>query len=62
MNLKDVLRKGDPASGDPGLSAEEIRAMRRTVLSAARAIRLDSASMVSVSPFRTVLSTVAVFL
>lgn len=34
MNLKDVLRKGDPAAGDPGLSPEEVRAMRRTVLSA----------------------------
>jgi hypothetical protein len=34
MNLKDVLRKGDPAAGDPGLSPEEIQAMRRTVLAA----------------------------
>jgi hypothetical protein len=34
MNLKDILRKGDPAAGEPGLSADEIRAMRRTVLSA----------------------------
>jgi hypothetical protein len=34
MNLKDVLRKGDPAADDPGLSLEEIQAMRRTVLSA----------------------------
>lgn len=34
MTLKDVLRKGDPAAGDPGLSPEEIQAMRRTVLSA----------------------------
>ncbi|HEX3126181.1 MAG TPA: hypothetical protein VH394_02530 [Thermoanaerobaculia bacterium] len=34
MNLKDVLRKGDPAADDPGLSQEEIQAMRRTVLTA----------------------------
>jgi hypothetical protein len=34
MNLKDVLRKGDPAADDPGMSPEEIQAMRRTVLSA----------------------------
>ncbi len=34
MNLKDILRKGDPAADDPGLSPEEIREMRRTVLSA----------------------------
>ncbi|MES1242856.1 MAG: hypothetical protein ABUT39_14670 [Acidobacteriota bacterium] len=34
MNLKDVLRKGDPAADDPGLSPEEIQAMRRTVLAA----------------------------
>jgi hypothetical protein len=32
--LKSVLRQGDPAAGDPGLSPEEIQAMRRTVLSA----------------------------
>jgi hypothetical protein len=35
MNLKDALKQGDPAAGDPGLSPEEIHAMRRTVLSAA---------------------------
>ena len=34
MNLKDVLRNGDPAADDPGLSPEEVQAMRRTVLSA----------------------------
>jgi hypothetical protein len=34
MNLKDMLRKGDPAADDPGLSPEEVQAMRRTVLNA----------------------------
>ena len=34
MNLKDIVRKGDPAADDPGLSPEEIQAMRRTVLAA----------------------------
>ncbi|HYO12692.1 MAG TPA: hypothetical protein VE685_05820 [Thermoanaerobaculia bacterium] len=33
--LRDLLRQGDPASGEPGLSTEEIHAMRRAVLSAA---------------------------
>ena len=32
--LRDLLREGDPAAGDPGLSPEEVQAMRRTVLSA----------------------------
>lgn len=32
--LRSILRKGDPASGDPGLSPEEVREMRRIVLSA----------------------------
>ena len=32
--LRDVLREGDPAAGDPGLSPEEVQSMRRTVLSA----------------------------
>jgi hypothetical protein len=34
MSLKDILRKGDPAAGEPELSPEEIQAMRRTVLAA----------------------------
>lgn len=33
--LRDLLRLGDPAAGEPGLSTEEIRAMRRAVLTAA---------------------------
>lgn len=32
--LRGLLRDGDPAAGDPGLSPEEVQAMRRTVLSA----------------------------
>ncbi|HWM93533.1 MAG TPA: hypothetical protein VN493_22415 [Thermoanaerobaculia bacterium] len=33
-DLRSILRKGDPAAGDPGLTAEEVRGMRRVVLSA----------------------------
>lgn len=33
--LRDLLREGDPAAGDSGLSPEEVQSMRRTVLSAA---------------------------
>lgn len=32
--LREILRQGDPAAGEPGLSAEELQAMRRTVLNA----------------------------
>jgi hypothetical protein len=32
--LREILRQGDPATGDPGLTTEEVRAMRRAVLSA----------------------------
>jgi len=32
--LREVLRRGDPGSGEGGLTAEEAQAMRRTVLSA----------------------------
>ena len=32
--LRSILRKGDPAAGDPGLTPEEVQGMRRTVLSA----------------------------
>jgi hypothetical protein len=32
--LRSILRKGDPAAGEPGLTPEEVQAMRRTVLSA----------------------------
>ena len=32
--LREILRKGDPAAGDPGLSPEEIQGMRRAVLAA----------------------------
>jgi hypothetical protein len=32
--LRAILRKGDPAAGDPGLPAEELQAMRRAMLSA----------------------------
>lgn len=32
--LRGLLREGDPAAGDPGLAPEEIRAMRRAVLTA----------------------------
>ena len=30
--LRSILRKGDPAAGDPGLTPEEVREMRRVVL------------------------------
>ena len=33
-DLRSILRKGDPAAGDPGLTPEEVQGMRRTVLSA----------------------------
>src|SRR5688500_2072177 len=32
--LRSILRKGDPAAGDPGLTPDEVQVMRRTVLSA----------------------------
>ena len=32
--LREILKRGDPAAGDPGMTAEEVREMRRTVLSA----------------------------
>lgn len=32
--LREILKRGDPAAGDPGLTPEEVHAMRRTVLSA----------------------------
>jgi len=32
--LRQILRQGDPAGGDGGLTPEEARAMRRTVLTA----------------------------
>ena len=32
--LRSILRKGDPAAGDPGMTPEEIQAMRRAVLAA----------------------------
>lgn len=32
--LREILRRGDPAAGDPGLSPEEIQRMRRVVLAA----------------------------
>ena len=32
--LRSVLRKGDPAAGEPGLTPEEVQGMRRVVLSA----------------------------
>jgi len=32
--LSAILRKGDPAAGDPGLPPEELQAMRRAMLSA----------------------------
>ena len=32
--LREILRKGDPAGGDPGMTPEEVREMRRVVLSA----------------------------
>lgn len=33
-DLRSILRKGDPAAGEPGLTPEEVRGMRRAVLSA----------------------------
>ncbi|MEA2560876.1 MAG: hypothetical protein QOH06_2380 [Acidobacteriota bacterium] len=33
-DLRSILRKGDPAAGNPGLTPEEVQGMRRTVLSA----------------------------
>jgi len=33
--LREILRAADPADGETGLTAEEVRAMRRTVLTAA---------------------------
>ncbi|MFL6198520.1 MAG: hypothetical protein ACJ76J_05065 [Thermoanaerobaculia bacterium] len=32
--LREILRQGDPAAGDPGLTPEEVQGMRRAVLSA----------------------------
>lgn len=32
--LRQSLRQGDPAAGEPGLTADEVHAMRRTVLTA----------------------------
>jgi hypothetical protein len=32
--LRDLLRRGDPAAGDPGLSPDEVGRMRRAVLAA----------------------------
>lgn len=32
--LREILKRGDPAAGDPGMTPEEIREMRRVVLSA----------------------------
>jgi hypothetical protein len=32
--LRQILRHGDPASGDAGLTPDEVRALRRTVLTA----------------------------
>jgi hypothetical protein len=32
--LRQILRHGDPASGDAGLTLDEVRALRRTVLTA----------------------------
>ncbi len=32
--LRSILRKGDPAAGEPGLTPEEVQGMRRVVLSA----------------------------
>ena len=32
--IRQILREGDPYAGEPGLSPEEIREMRRTVLNA----------------------------
>ena len=31
---RSILRKGDPAAGEPGMTPEEVQGMRRTVLSA----------------------------
>ena len=35
-DLKTVLREGDPAAADEGLSLEQVQAMRRAMLNAAR--------------------------
>lgn len=32
--IRQILREGDPFAGEPGLSPEEVREMRRTVLNA----------------------------
>lgn len=32
--LREILKRGDPAAGDPGLAPEEIQGMRRAVLAA----------------------------
>ncbi|HEX5714988.1 MAG TPA: hypothetical protein VF179_02440 [Thermoanaerobaculia bacterium] len=32
--LRSILRKGDPAAGEPGLTPEEVQGMRRAVLAA----------------------------
>ncbi|HEX4959728.1 MAG TPA: hypothetical protein VF173_02730 [Thermoanaerobaculia bacterium] len=32
--LRRILQQGDPAAGDPGLTAEEVHTLRRTVLTA----------------------------
>ena len=32
--LREILKRGDPAAGEPGMTPEEVREMRRTVLSA----------------------------
>ena len=33
-NLREILRRGDPAAGDPGLTPGEVQGMRRAVLAA----------------------------
>jgi hypothetical protein len=33
-DLRSILRKGDPAAGEPGLTPEEVQGLRRAVLSA----------------------------
>lgn len=32
--LREILKRGDPAAGEPGMTQEEVREMRRVVLSA----------------------------
>ncbi|MFP5289003.1 MAG: hypothetical protein ACLGI9_24915 [Thermoanaerobaculia bacterium] len=32
--LREILKRGDPAAGDPGLAPEEVQGMRRAVLAA----------------------------